>query len=134
MVQREDIKFSEKMKEVKPLFVFIFFAAVASILIINILVIPVTFFAVNFKSLFTKVTVVFCGLLIVLYIIRRITLLVSASKTEGVPVLSAFTASLKRRLKNIGYALTVLILSAGLFFIIYMVLSYNNLFINQMLK
>lgn len=132
--RKDNINFTAKMKEMKPLFFFIFFAAAASIIVMNLLIIPVTVFAVKFKPLFTKTTILLCIILLIFYIIRRINILISVSKNNGIPVFSAFASSLIRRLKNTGYVFTVVIISAGLFFIIYTLLSYNNSFISQFLK
>ena len=127
----EDVKFTEKMKEQRPLFVFILSAAVASVVIMNLIIAPITFFAVTFKSSFTKATIVFCLLLIAVYIIRRISILVHQAKDNGIPVISAFFSSAARRLRNLGYGITVIILSSILLFIIYMILFYNNNMIGQ---
>lgn len=127
-------KLTDIFKEGYVLFLFIFLSAIASIIVMDILILPIAIFAVSKKETFLLLFgdffwIVIAGFLVFL-LIRRI---IALSK-DGIPARSIIAHIATRPVKALVAALIVLISGAGLIGILYVCMSYNSYFIYKLIN
>ncbi len=127
-------KLKERFREGYVLFIFIFLSAIASIIVMDILILPMVLFAVAKKETFILLFgdffwIVIAGFLVFL-LIRRI---IALSK-DGVPARSIITHIVTRPFKALAAALVILASGAVLIGILYLCMSYNSYFIYKLIN
>lgn len=132
--KNETIKLKDRFKEGYFLFLFIFLSAIASIIVMDILILPIAIFAVakkeTFLLLFGDFFWVVIAAFVLFLLIRRI---ISLSK-DGVPARSIIAHIATRPLKALVAALIILVSGASLIGILYLCLSYNSYFIYKLIN
>jgi hypothetical protein len=132
--KREQITFSDKLFELKGLFIFIICAAVASIVIMNLLILPLSIFAITHKHAFTLSVKIFFLILFLSYIIMKIRRHIIAAKSKDVSALYTVSAAAGRKFRKFGYFLTSALLAFAVVLLMYYVLSANSQLIYEMMK
>ncbi|HNX60728.1 MAG TPA: hypothetical protein PKK43_16620 [Spirochaetota bacterium] len=128
----EGTGFKEKLKEFGVLITFIFIAAFLSLVTMNILVFPVSLFAVKSSSLFTLIVKILIILSVLSYILFRVIRRIRISRSEEIPVIKAFLSSLSGKSKTL--LLTILIIISLLIFslILFFAVRYNYIILYEL--
>jgi hypothetical protein len=132
--KREQISFADKIFELKGLFIFIMCAAVASVVIMNLLVLPVSVFAITHKHAFTFAVKIFFLLLLLSYLIVKIRRHILTAKNRDVSALHTVSAAAGRKFRKLGYFLTSALLALAVVLLMYYVLTANSQIIYEMMK
>jgi hypothetical protein len=132
--QFEQTKIHERLTEVMILFIFILGAFAASVLVMNLLVFPVTLFAVKENIIFISLVKKIIIIGIITYLTSRIAHRISISRKSGISVPRALFASMLRRGKNLAYALGITVLSIFIFVLLYVLLSSNSELLYRLAK
>lgn len=132
--KHEPISFSDKIVELKGLFIFIICAAVASILIMNLLILPVSVFAITHKHAFTLSVKIFFLVLFLLYVSIKIRKLIIKTRYKNGSVMRTISSAAGRKFRKTGYVLTSALLAFAIIFLMYFILSANNQLIYEMMK
>lgn len=127
-------KFKERMREGYVLFLFIFLSAIASIIVMDIIVLPITIFAVTKKETFLMIFGDFFWIVIAAFLIFLLIRRVIHLKKDGIPVKSIIAHITTRPLKVIAGLLIIIASGAGLIGILYLCMSYNSYFIYKLIN
>jgi hypothetical protein len=132
--KHEQISFSDKIFELKGLFIFIICAAVASVVIINLLILPISVFAITHKHAFTVSVKIFFLILFLSYIAIKIRKHVITTKNKNITALQSVSKATGRKFRKIGYFLLSGLLVIAVIFLMYFILSSNSQIIYEMMK
>jgi hypothetical protein len=128
----ESKKLKDRLHEGYVLFLFIFLSAIASIIVMDILVLPIAIFAVTKKEafllLFGDFFWMFIGTLFVFLLIRRII----ALKKDGIPAKNIMLHIITKPFRAIALLLVIIASGIGLIGILYLLMSYNSYFIYKL--
>lgn len=128
----EGTGFKEKLKEFGVLITFIFIAAFLSLVTMNILVFPVSLFAVKSSSFFTlsvKILIIFS---VASYIVFRFIRRIRISRSEGIPVIKAFLSSLSGKSKTLLLSVLIFISLFIFFLILFFAIRYNYIILYEL--
>lgn len=122
----------EKLKEFGVLITFIFIAAFLSLVTMNILVFPVSLFAVKSSSLFTLSVKILIIISVASYIVFRFIRRIRISRSEGIPVIKAFLSSLSGKSKTLLLSILILISLLIFFLILFFAIRYNYIILYEL--
>ena len=128
----EGTGFKEKLKEFGVLITFIFIAAFLSLVTMNILVFPVSLFAVKSSSLFTLIVKILIILSVLSYILFRVIRRIRISRSEEIPVIKAFLSSLSGKSKTLLLSILILISLLIFFLILFFAVRYNYIILYEL--
>ncbi len=127
-------KLKDRLREGYVLFLFIFLSAIASIIVMDILILPIAIFAIakkeTFLLLFGDLFWMIIAAFLLFLLIRRIIALVR----DGIPAKRIIVHIATRPLKALAAALIILVCTAGLIGILYVCMSYNSYFIYKLVN
>jgi len=127
-------RMKEKLRELLTLFIFILGSAVVSLAAMNFLAFPVTLFAVRHKIAFTLAVKTGILVIILSYIMYRISRRIILTRKEGLSIVHALGSSLFSKLKSAAFSFVVLALSIVLISAIYLLLSGNYNILYKMMQ
>ncbi len=130
----ETHRIKDRMKDIFILFTFVFMAAVAAVMIMDILVLPITLFAVNFKSAFNFILRDLLWLFVVLLFIALLAVRIIVLRRNGLNFREILNHVAFRPFSALATVLMILGASAVLIMIIYLLFSYNNYFIYKLIN
>jgi hypothetical protein len=130
----DQISFSEKLLELKGLFIFVLCAAAASVIIMNLLILPISVFAVTHKYAFTLSVKIFFLIFSLAFITFKIRRLIINSRKKNVSALQSVSSAAGRRIRKIGYFITSAVLIFAVVFLMYFILTSNSQLIYEMMK
>lgn len=128
----EGTGFKEKLKEFSVLITFIFIAAFLSLVTMNILVFPVSLFAVKSSSFFTLSVKILIISSVASYIVFRFIRRIRISRSEGIPVIKAFLSSLAGKSKTLLLSILILISLFIFFLILFFAIRYNYIILYEL--
>ena len=130
----ETHRIKDRLRDIFILFSFVVMAAVASVIVMDILVLPITLFAVNFKSAFNFVLRDLLWLFAVLLFITLLVIRIIVLRKNGLNFREILNHIAFRPFSALATVLMILGASAVLIMIIYLLLSYNNYFIYKIIN
>ena len=130
----ETHRIKDRMRDIFILFTFVILAAVASVIVMDILVLPITIFAVNFKSAFNFILSDLLWLVVVILLIGLLAVRVLVLRKNGLSFREILNHVAYRPFSALATFLMIMGASAVLIMIIYLLLSYNNYFIYKLIN
>jgi len=134
MNSMEKTRIRDRMREIFTLFAFVVLSALASLVVMDILVLPVTLFAVAKKNVFNFIIGdlfwLFLIIIFALLLARRIVTL----RKNGLSPREIIGHILYRPVSALATSLMVLLAGAVLIGVIHLLLSYNNYFIYKLIN
>lgn len=127
-------KLKDRFREGYVLFLFIFLSAIASIIVMDILILPIAVFAVAKKETFLLLFGDFFWIVIAAFLLFLLIRRIIALSKDGIPARSIIAHIATRPLKALAAALLILISGAGLIGILYLCMSYNSYFIYKLIN
>ncbi len=130
----EKTRIRDRMREIFTLFAFVVLSALVSLIVMDILVLPITLFAVAKKDLFNFIVRdlfrAFIIAILLLLIVRRIFTL----QKDGLTRREIIRHILYRPVSALATAFMALLAGAVLIGIIHLLFSYNNYFIYKLIN
>lgn len=130
----EKARVKDRMRDIFTLFAFVVMSALASLVVMDILVLPVALFAVAKKSAFNFIL----GDLVWLFLIALLAFLlvrrIIALRKDGLSPGEIARHIVYRPFSALAIALMVIVATAVLIGVIYMLLNYNNYFIYKLIN
>jgi hypothetical protein len=130
----EKTRLRDRMRDISTLFVFVVLSALASLIVMDILVLPVALFAVAKKNTFNFILGDLAGLFVIALLAFLLVRRVLALRKEGLSPREILNHIVNRPFSAFATALMVIIAASVLIGVIYLLLSYNNYFIYKLIN
>jgi len=130
----EQTSIKNRMRDILTLFAFVVMAAVAALVVMDILVLPVALFAVAKKTTFNFILGDLTWLFLIAVLGFLLVRLVLALRKDGLSPREIIGHILYRPFSALAVALMVMVSSAVLIGVIYLIFSYNNYFIYKLIN
>lgn len=130
----EKTRIWDRVNDLKVLFFFVIAAAVVSLGIMDLIIIPLSLFAVEHTALFTfivrDVTWIAIGATLLILLVRRIYVL----RKDELSIKEILSHLISKPVAVLSLFLLIIILSLILIYLIYLLLHYNSYFIYKLVN
>lgn len=130
----EKTRLRDRMRDIFTLFAFVVLSALASLVVMDILVLPVALFAVAKKSTFNFILGDLAGLFVIVLLAFLLVRRVLALRKEGLTPREILNHIVYRPFSALATALMIIFAASVLIGVIYLLLSYNNYFIYKLIN
>lgn len=130
----EKTRLRDRMRDIFTLFAFVVLSALASLVVMDILVLPVALFAVAKKSAFNFILGDLAGLFVIALLAFLLVRRVLALRKEGLTPREIVNHIVYRPFSALATALMIIFAASVLIGVIYLLLSYNNYFIYKLIN
>ncbi len=124
---------SERIKELASLAFFTLIAAVSSVIIMDIIVFPITLFAVNNKNTYNFIFKYSFLTLVIVLIFYLILNKIYKMKKDGFPSSEIILYLVKKPFSYLGTVLALILISASLLAAVYFILNINYTFLSKII-
>ncbi len=133
-VRFEKKRYRDRMKEFMTLFVFTVGAAILSLVVMDLIILPLTIFAVSKKEVFNYIIK---DLLINIIIISFVIIIIKKIynyKNEGFPAIEVIKHFLLKPVNMLGTFVVIFLLTSAIILILYLILNINNYYIYRFMQ
>ena len=121
----EKTRLRDRFKDISTLAAFTLAVALISLVIMNILIYPLTIFAVKKKELFNYIITDLSLFAILIALIAMLSLKVYRLKKDGLDIKSILAYLVRRPFYYLSLFFFFALISSGIIFFLYVILSYN---------